>query len=223
MPNAIPVVFQNSHFVAVNKPPLSLSVRSRQGKTDPRPVLWDMLAAQLQHPVLAIHRLDYEVGGLMLWALTAEAQRVGNQIFEQNKVMKTYLAISEGHAPQIKIGEWQEWKSRLLRGKKRAFESPHGKPALTRAKCVKKDDTLNWILQPVTGRSHQLRYELAKHECPIVGDSLYGAKTAFPHGIALQAARMEFKDANLQKAFGLPTQLALSNDSQLFPFALSDF
>ena len=90
-------------------------------------------------------------------------------------------------------GEKVVWKSLLLRGKKRAYEADFGKPSLTEGYVF--DETkssIEWRLNPRTGRSHQLRYELFKHKCPILGDRLYGSEKEWHDGIALRALELEW-------------------------------
>lgn len=209
----IEIVFQNEHFVAVNKPGKSLSVPSRHQKEDSRPVIGHILREQLGEEIFPIHRLDYEVSGLILFALNAKAHSAANKAFEHRKVQKTYLALSTGNAP-----DWKEktWKCKLLRGKKRAYEHNAGKNSVTDAHFLGTNDKgqLMWKLYPRTGRSHQLRYELYRHGCPILGDELYNTDVPWEKGIALQSIILDFSEP--LEAFGLPAQLALSNDSQLF-------
>jgi tRNA pseudouridine32 synthase/23S rRNA pseudouridine746 synthase len=64
---------------------------------------------------------------------------------------------------------------------------------------------LYWILEPLTGRAHQLRFELSRHGYPIVGDVLYGAKDIFEKGIALRAIELDLSKVN--DRFGLPEKL----------------
>lgn len=226
MPKALEIVFQNHAFVAVNKPALCLSVRPRFIERDDRPILWDLLENQLGKKVFGIHRLDYEVSGLMIWALTNEAQKIANSWFEKKRVQKQYLAITsapEGFDAEKIIGEKQLWKSLLLRGKKRAYEHKLGKSALTEACLIKKSELgLCWKLNPITGRSHQLRFELFKRDLPILGDQLYGSPSSYPEGIALQSESIKFMDSKAQEDWGLPTQLAVSKSSQLFSLTAED-
>jgi 23S rRNA-/tRNA-specific pseudouridylate synthase len=192
------ILFQNEHFVAADKPAGWLSVPSRQGAADPRPVFGTKLQEDLGQRLWPVHRLDEEVSGVMLFALDAEAHKRANKWFEDRLVEKTYEAYSEGAAPVDDKRIPKVWRSTLLRGKKRAYESPHGKPAETEAIYIgqaRYSDTeaLHWHLSPRTGRPHQLRYELAHRGFPIVGDSLYGAKKTFVTGaIALRCVRLSF-------------------------------
>jgi tRNA pseudouridine32 synthase/23S rRNA pseudouridine746 synthase len=108
-------------------------------------------------------------------------------------------------------GEWLEWRSRLVRGKRRAFEAAHGKDSLTRARLTVAARGL-WELQPVTGRAHQLRFEMAKNGHPILGDVLYGGPPpADPtQGIALRAIRLEF-GAIPGDRLGLPAVIQINS------------
>jgi tRNA pseudouridine32 synthase/23S rRNA pseudouridine746 synthase len=205
------ILFQNQHFVVVEKPPLVLTVPPRFADKDPRPVLGLELQQQIGVQVFPVHRLDYEVSGLVLYALNGKAHAAGNRWFEQKKIEKGYQAISENQEKEAlpHRQEMQEWKSRLLRGKKRAYESPAGKPALTHASLleVAENGNLHWLLKPVTGRAHQLRYELSRRGFPILGDVLYGAKKAWPVGIALRAMKISFPAEGGE--WGLPKELQI--------------
>jgi tRNA pseudouridine32 synthase/23S rRNA pseudouridine746 synthase len=65
--------------------------------------------------------------------------------------------------------------------------------------------TLKWKLEPITGRSHQLRFEMAKHGFPIDGDALYGSKREYPRpGIALRASEIHFNQVPSKELMGLP-------------------
>ena len=215
MPLNPEVVFQNEHFIAVNKPADCLSVPSRFQSEDSRPVLGHILREMLGEEVFPIHRLDYEVSGLILFALNKKAHAAANKAFEHRKVHKTYLALSEGLAP-----DWKEktWKCKLMRGKKRAYEHNAGKLSVTDVefKGAGENSELQWVLKPQTGRSHQLRYELYRHDCPILGDKLYSSSKDWSEGIALQSIALKF-DQELTE-FELPAQLALKSESHLFFF-----
>ncbi len=203
-------VFQNEHFIIVDKFPNVLSVPSRLGKAETRLCLGHILQTDLGKTIYPVHRLDFEVQGLILYALSPQAQKAGNAWFEQKTIKKTYSALTkspEKSAGDFLIGEEMKWTCRLLRGKKRAYESPHGKESETRAKLVFIDESglSHWELSPITGRSHQLRYELYRHNEPIVGDVLYGSTVPFhSEGIALKAFKIDFTLCLNRELFLLP-------------------
>ncbi len=216
---SLKIIFQNEFFVAVEKEAGWLTTPARFGEKDPRPVLGLELQRELKRQVFPVHRLDFEVSGLVLYALDAKAHSQANTQFESKKVQKTYKALTENKNPVApKEGETFEWKARILRGKKRAFESPHGKPSLTQAQFVGLGawpvfgEGLMWELKPVTGRSHQLRFDLSRHGFPIVGDVLYGAaaESAPENQIALRSEKIQFQDAEFCKRWKLPVELSLS-------------
>jgi tRNA pseudouridine32 synthase/23S rRNA pseudouridine746 synthase len=152
--------------------------------------------------------------------MNAKAQAAANVCFDTKKVLNIYAAFSVNKSDraqgpgQVKEpfptpGVQLEWTSKLLRGKKRAYESPVGKPATTKATLLEVggDGILQWRLEPVTGRSHQLRFELYKRGFPILGDILYGSAQKWPEGIALRAARIFFPPE--AKKFGLADDYSL--------------
>ena len=99
----------------------------------------------------------------------------------------------------------------LLRGKKRAYESPQGKSSITRGVLIAQN---HWNLNPITGRSHQLRYELYRHGHPIIGDELYGSPMKFDvngmkAGIALRAFEINFSKIPERSKFGLQEKIKI--------------
>ena len=219
------VEFSNAHVVVVDKPPGVLTVPSRTGAADPRAVLGRKLEAALGSRLWPVHRLDFEVTGLVLFARSAEAHRIANAAFESRRVRKRYRALCENAEKLPALPAPFTWQSLLVRGKRRSFAAPHGKPALTRAVAesltpaaphvTPTEDAPTTLavftLDPETGRPHQLRVHLATAGFPIAGDTLYGAKTTLtiPDAIALTAFSLEFMDPNDRAALDVPAILEL--------------
>lgn len=199
------VVFENAYFLIVDKPSGWLSVPSREGESDKRNCV--SLELKKNHAlILPVHRLDFEVSGLLSFAKTKDAQRAANSWFEKHEIVKTYFAKTEGDAELAKKSGGR-WESQLVRGKKRAFEAPHGKKSVTLARFLGPFENLHWELQPLTGRSHQLRYELAKRKFPIIGDVLYGAQPDKESQIELRAIRLDFSKCSLKENYDLPNEV----------------
>lgn len=208
------VVFENEFFIVVDKNALVLSVPARAGEKDERLVLGHLLEKNLGIKIYPVHRLDYEVQGMIMFAKTASAHKAANAWFEKKEVHKTYVALTsplKEVKDVFKVGESYEWKCRLLRGKKRAYESPHGKESFTTAHLVSVENQIfHWELNPITGRSHQLRYELFRHGHPIIGDELYSSPEKFIEtGIALRAFKIDFRNAFGREKFLLPDILEI--------------
>lgn len=222
------ILFQNSNLVVVDKYSGVLTVPSRQGEQDLRLCLGIELQEFLNTQIFPVHRLDFEVSGLVLFALNFSTQKILNQLFEQRQITKTYQCLTEkqvlDHWPENlrfflkpfnpEVGPTYQWTCRLLRGKKRSYESSHGDLAQTEAQFLgegrqdetnlRADSILKWILHPLTGRAHQLRYEMSRHGFPILGDSLYGSRQKWwgskniksdnEERIALRAVKLDFLD-----------------------------
>ena len=198
------ILLQNEAAVVADKPHGWLTTPARE-ESDRRKVLGRELQAALGIQIYPVHRLDFEVSGLVLFAKTKEAHRAMQAWFEHRHILKTYEALSAETTTRT-VGEWREWRSQLARGKKRAFEAPHGKEALTRARVtLTENHVTRWELMPLTGRAHQLRFEMAKNRSPILGDTLYGGPvwTGHPEGaIALRAVKLDL--TKIENRFGLP-------------------
>lgn len=221
----IEIVFENENFVLCNKPSGVLTTPSRFEAEDSRTCLGRVLETSLGIQIFPVNRLDLEVSGIVVFAKNAEAHRQGNSWFENKQVTKTYRAYSQGqrfdHIPadipnarkafELKAGDKYEWKSKLLRGKRRAYEAPHGKPSLTNAEYLGMTDGFHtWDLQPITGRSHQLRFDMSRHGFPILGDKLYGSLVQIEEGyIALNSYKIDFSKAPKAEKLGLPKEIEI--------------
>ncbi len=167
-------LYEDDDLLAVAKPAGWLSVPGRG------PDKQDCLLARVQQrfpQALVVHRLDQATSGLMLFALNPWTQRQLSMAFAARQMEKTYLAWVEGLLP---IGtDWQtidlpiqaDWERRPLR-----IIHPEGQASLTHWRCLQHHlqgygSLLE--LQPLTGRTHQLRVHLQAIGHPIWGDSLY--------------------------------------------------
>lgn len=208
------ILFENSHVLAVDKRAGYLSVVSRLGEKDPRPCEFLEWRKEKGEKLWSVHRLDEEVSGVLVLAKTPEAHSVLNQAFEGRELGKTYEAWTENTEGTTPSKEKQHWESLLLRGKKRAYEKPFGKRSITEALYLgniqnKESKLLKWNLFPLTGRAHQLRYELFKHGYPIWGDYLYGGKSKFPleNAIALRAVSLDLSQMKERNKLELPLKI----------------
>jgi tRNA pseudouridine32 synthase/23S rRNA pseudouridine746 synthase len=125
-------------------------------------------------PALA-HRLDRDTSGCLVLGRHRKALAELGRLFKAGKVGKTYWAVVEG-TPAEDAGRID-----LPLGRKDATRGwwmkhdPQGQPAATTWKVMGRAGPLAWLaLEPLTGRTHQLRVHCAAMGWPIVGDSIYG-------------------------------------------------
>jgi tRNA pseudouridine32 synthase/23S rRNA pseudouridine746 synthase len=204
------LIFQNENFIIVDKESNVLTVPSRIGAKDERNCLGIILENDFKLRIFPVHRLDFEVSGLVMFALNEQAQRIANSWFEKKEVTKTYSATTtSSQNVTFPMNEILVWECMLMKGKKRAYEADFGKKSKTLAKLIEVKDQkyYRWELNPVTGRSHQLRYELFRHGHLILGDALYGSEEKYEKGIALRSFNLDFSKCPGRLELGLPTSI----------------
>ena len=142
--------------------------------------LLDALRFGLPHPPALAHRLDKDTSGCLVLGRHRQAlQRLG-RLFAQGRVDKTYWAVVEGAPPEAqgridlplarRSADPRSWWMKV---------DAQGQPAVTEFAVLGRTADLAWLeLRPKTGRTHQLRVHLAALHCPILGDTVYGARTS---------------------------------------------
>jgi tRNA pseudouridine32 synthase/23S rRNA pseudouridine746 synthase len=147
-----------------------------------------------------IHRLDRETAGLVLFAVRREDRDAYGRLFREGRIRRQYEAIARIDGPPA-LSEWQV-ESRIERGEpwflSREVEGPPN--ARTRVRWVESGGAVGrFILEPSTGKQHQLRLHMARIGHPIVNDWYYpvlreGRKPGFDHPLMLLARELEFED-----------------------------
>lgn len=142
----------------------------------------DCLIARVQAEfpdALTVHRLDMATSGLMLFARGAEMQGRLSRMFRERLIEKRYVALIAGRITpetgEIALPLVADWPNRP----RQKVDHDTGKPSLTRYRLLGYDadsDTSRVELEPITGRTHQLRVHLAAIDHPILGDALYGGR-----------------------------------------------
>ena len=172
------MVYADAHLLVLEKPAGLLSVPGRGEDKQ------DCLAARAQaiYPdALIVHRLDMATSGLLLMARGAEMQSTLSRAFADRRVSKRYLAVVAGRLEAPTSGDgWglidlplaADWPNRP----RRIVDREHGKPSQTRWRVLECSAGSTRVeLEPITGRSHQLRVHLQALGHPILGDALYAA------------------------------------------------
>ncbi|MBF5078905.1 RNA pseudouridine synthase [Paracoccus sp. NBH48] len=202
-PPDIPVVLHaDDHVLVVDKQAGLLSV---PGRGEDRA---DCLIARLREAfptVLLVHRLDLDTSGVMVFALTPQAQRDLSKQFEDRLTKKVYVARLSGRLQpetgRVDLPLIVDWPNRP----RQKVDHAEGRPAQTDWRVVRATDAETRVrLMPVTGRSHQLRVHMASLGHPILGDPLYATGTAADHPrLMLHAESLRFRhpDTGVQAGF----------------------
>lgn len=167
------VLHADDHRVVVDKPSGLLSVPGRG--EDKQDCAWARVAARWPD-ALIVHRLDQSTSGLIVFARGEAMQRALSEAFAARLVDKRYEAVVHGlvarDAFEIDLPLIVDWPNRP----RQMVDAERGKPSLTRVRVLHRDlaaGTTRVELEPVTGRSHQLRVHLLAAGHPILGDALY--------------------------------------------------
>lgn len=177
------IVHADAALVVADKPAGMLAVPGRG--EDKQDCLWRRVQREVTD-ALVVHRLDQATSGLMLFARGEAAQRALGHAFMRRAVDKTYVAVVTGEVAgehgEIDLPLAVDWPNRP----RQVVDPVRGKASLTRWRVLGRGDrTTRMALEPVTGRSHQLRVHLLAIGHPIVGDALYA-----PPGVAAAAPRL---------------------------------
>ena len=194
------IVFEDEEIVVVNKPPGMLVHPTLHRKSG---TLLNALSYYLNREIInstfenapeyirpgLVHRLDRKTSGLMLIAKTARALRNLSDHFTRRLVKKGYLAIVQGTVTgeqgtiDAPIGHFEEERYWGIKA--------DGKTAVTNFRVLERfaDETL-LELEPVTGRTNQLRIHCAYFGHPIIGDDKYGGQEF--SRLCLHAAKIAF-------------------------------
>jgi tRNA pseudouridine32 synthase/23S rRNA pseudouridine746 synthase len=189
------VIYQDEALLAVDKPAGLLAVPGRGADKQ------DCLAARVQSrwpDARVVHRLDMATSGLMLFARGAELQRRLSHDFAARRIEKHYVAVVDGRLPaaagRIEMPLAADWPRRPLQ----KVDADLGKPSQTDWQVLSYDATrqaTRLALQPLTGRTHQLRVHLQAIGHPILGDVLYA-----PPAVRVRAERLLLHACELRLA-----------------------
>ena len=144
-----------------------------------------------------VHRLDKGTSGVLLVARNASMQKKLEALFKKREIKKAYIALVKGVLRKEQgVIENKLAKKGTFHGQSIWGSSPNGSLAITHWKCLKKGKGVSLVeLQPLTGRTHQLRVHLSEMGHPILGDLQYGRNVAFPkevNRLCLHAYRLSF-------------------------------
>jgi len=160
-----------------------------------------------------VHRLDRPVSGVLLFARTSKAAARLSEQFREGTVEKVYWAMVEGEV-QRNAGSLEDWLRKDEKtGRVEVVElrTKGARQALLHYQRKGMHGDVTWLeLRPQTGRTHQLRVQLAHHGHPIYGDAKYGSVHTMPKGIALHARSLTFLHPVRYEPITLTTEIPKS-------------
>lgn len=229
----IPILYEDRSVLALDKPPGWMLI----------PLSWQRTQRNLQAAIFSsigaghfwarsrsirflkyVHRLDAETSGVLLFAKSQGALDSIGDLFEQRRVEKVYLAVTDQPPPQV------HWTCRLSLAQDpdefgRMQSDRRGKESVTDFRVVASVKGLHLIeARPLTGRQHQIRVHLAESGCPILGDELYGRADGSP--MALRSVGLAYTDPFTRRPVGIRAPAAeflmhfgFARDAHRFIFA----
>lgn len=187
----LPILYEDDDCLVINKP-LGLLTHSK-GAFNPEATVATFLRSRLKDMEGSragiVHRLDRATSGVIICAKSSKALGLLQKQFSTRKAKKTYVAITEGHlSPEHAVIDMPIERNPR---KPQTFRvGPNGKDAITEYEVEQSTKHYDLVtLAPQTGRTHQLRVHLSNQGHPILGDELYGGKTAtrmFLHAQSLE-------------------------------------
>lgn len=197
---SLSVIYEDNHLVAVNKPAGVLVQGDATGDQPLAEIVKEYIGKKYGKPGAVflgiVHRLDRPVSGVVVFARTSKSLERMNALFRNKETRKTYWAVVE-HAPAKDEDTLTHW---LVKDETKNRSTSYSRAIAGGLRSELSYRVLqkaggHFLLQvnPVTGRSHQIRVQLAAIGCPISGDLKYGASSALADAsIALHARELEF-------------------------------
>jgi len=183
------IIYEDDRLIVVDKPSGMLVIPTPKQEKN---TLTDLLNKELDRRGIEAnaypcHRIDRETSGLIIYAKGKSTQKLMMDLFKTRKVSKKYIAIVRGTVKK----SFDTIKSSIYnRNRKRSEE------AITRYKVVSRTKDFSVLeVEPVTGRTNQIRIHLADIGHPILGERIYAFRRDFKirfNRVALHASRIEF-------------------------------
>lgn len=194
------ILYEDNHLIAINKRSGDIVQVDETGDEPLDEKVKKYIAAKYNKPNGAflgvVHRLDRPVSGVILFAKTSKALERMNAVFKNREVRKTYFAIVRNR-PAREQGNLVHY---LIKNPQKNVVTAYNKEVPNSQRSELNYKLIGevggfYLLQvnPITGRSHQIRVQLSTMDCPIVGDNKYGYPRGSRKGsICLHARQLEF-------------------------------
>ena len=203
----VKVQYEDDHCLIVSKPKgMATHPNEPTDKTTCMNEVLGYIQEKGGHYAEHVHRLDQGTKGLLLVAKHPIAKSIFDRMIEEKTIIRTYEAIVQGRLRQLE-GTINEPIGKDRHHNTRRIVSKNGQHAVTHYKVVEqlKDSTVVHVVLE-TGRTHQIRVHMAHIGHPIVGDTLYNARTTASGNYDLHAIQLEFIHPFLNKPIKITDQ-----------------
>ncbi|NVK21530.1 MAG: pseudouridine synthase [Kangiellaceae bacterium] len=175
----------------------------------------------------ALHRLDRETAGLVMFSINSQTRAYYHALFANKTITKTYQAIAKTPNNIQLIGKQWEINNRMIKSDpsfvmsidKQASSKDYN--AHSKIRCIKQSEHLSLFeLQPITGKTHQLRVHMQSIGYPILNDKFYPtllpkSEDNFDQPLQLLAQSLDFKDPVTQQQHSFQSKLMLSIEEHI--------
>ena len=194
------IIFSDHHLIAVSKPARIPVGSEDSGDVTLLTMVRQWNAARQQEGkkgyCVPIHFLDRPVSGVIVFALSSKAAARLNEQFRSRSLQKTYIAVTT-KIPSPPEAKLEHWLAKDREGN-HSTVVPAGhqdgkKCELSYKTLAVRDGRALIEVRPITGRSHQIRAQMAAIDCPLVGDLKYGAPSGWDYRVALHALKLQIK------------------------------
>lgn len=180
------IIYKDANVLVINKP-AGLAVQGGSGTTRHIDMMLDVLKLDGAERPRLVHRLDKDTSGVLVLARTRKAATFLGHAFQTKDVRKIYWAVVVG-VPSPESGKIDlplSKKMGSVTGNEKVWvDEFEGKKAITIYRTIESaGKSTAWVeMEPITGRTHQLRAHMAALKTPILGDGKYGGEGAFLSG-----------------------------------------
>lgn len=205
------VMFEDNHLLVVNKPSGMLVQGDKTGDTPLSEYAKEYIREKYDKPGNIFcgtpHRIDRPVSGTVVLAKTSKALERVSKLFQNREVHKTYWAITEKRPPKTEdtVVHWLKKDTNKNLTHAHVSDNKGGLKSTLKYRLISAMGDRNLIeVTPITGRPHQIRVQLARIGCPIVGDVKYGFPKPTKDGsIALHARAISFEHPIKKEPFNV--------------------
>lgn len=203
----VPILYEDRYLIAIDKPVGLLSTPLDEG--DSKPHALGLLREYYEtDQIFAVHRIDRETSGALLFARGKQSAEKLGELFETHDLKRNYFAIIEGNLKE----DSGTWECPLLElPNLNVVESVDGKMAITHFEVYRRSAKYTYInLSLETGKKHQIRVHCKRAGHPVVGDRRYGSTENPLRRLCLHARSIEFVHPFTKKTLFIDSPLPKS-------------